>query len=121
MNRFVLYLALPMLFVAGSAFAESPITNGGVGADSIISGPNTYEQAMRRYQDPNAMVRAKAEFRAAQRMRRIESLKWYGLSNARPQVNGDPFHSDYAPHWVANPGYYPSRWNGVGQNVVTGY
>jgi hypothetical protein len=74
-----------------------------------------YDQAMRQYKDPKMVVRANAEFRTEQRLRRLESLKWFGLSNSRPHASSDPFHNDYSPGWVSNPGYYPSRWNGVGQ------
>ena len=74
-----------------------------------------YEQALRQYQDPKMAVRAKAEFRSRQRQHRIAAMKWFGFSNSRPRASSDPFHNDYSPGWVANPGYYPSRWNGVGQ------
>lgn len=68
-----------------------------------------YEQSMRQYQDPNVAVRRAAEFRAAQRQYRIESMKWYGLSNQRPRANADPIHSDYSPGWTSN-SFYPYRW-----------
>ena len=44
-----------------------------------------YDQAMRQYKDPKMAVRAKAEFRAQERMRRLESMKWFGFSNSRPR------------------------------------
>ncbi len=74
-----------------------------------------YDQAMRQYKDPKMAVRAKADFRAEQRQRRLESMKWFGFSNSRPRASSDPFHNDYSPGWVACPGYYPSRWNGIQQ------
>jgi hypothetical protein len=74
-----------------------------------------YDQAMRQYKDPKAVVRAKADYKSQQRERRLESMKWYGLSNSRPRAAGDPWHSDYSPQWVSSPGFYPSRWNGVSQ------
>jgi hypothetical protein len=73
-----------------------------------------YEQSLRQYQDPKLAVRQAAEFRAEQRQRRIESAKWFGLSNSRPRASSDPIHSDYSPHWTSNNGYYPSRWSGSG-------
>ncbi len=73
-----------------------------------------YDQQMRQYQDPKMMARQKAEFHAQQRMRRIESMKWFGFSNSRPAVGSDPVNGDYAPHWTSNANYFPSRWNGVG-------
>ena len=60
-----------------------------------------YDQAARQYRDPKLAVRAKAEFRTEQRLRRIESMKWFGMSNARPQANSDPYHGDYSPRWVS--------------------
>ena len=76
-----------------------------------------YEQERLRYQDPKNAVRANAEFRAAQRMRRRAALKWYGLSNSRPTANTDPVHGTYSPRWISN-GYNPSHWSGVGNTTV---
>ncbi len=122
MKRLVLALALPIVFSAGIARAERPVAVG-LGLDSFVSPGEIkatpemwfYDQAMRQYKDPKMAVRAKAEYRAAQRQRRLESMKWFGMSNSRPTANSDPIHGDYSPSWVANPGYYPLRWNGVAQ------
>ncbi|MGA2620671.1 MAG: hypothetical protein ABSF26_23860 [Thermoguttaceae bacterium] len=73
-----------------------------------------YQQAMRQYQDPNMAVRRVAEFRAAERARRTESRRWFGLSNQRPLASPDPVNGDYSPGWVSNYQYYPFRWAGVG-------
>ncbi len=73
-----------------------------------------YQQAMRQYQDPNMAVRRVAESRAAQRARRAESRRWFGLSNQRPMASPDPFNGDYSPGWVSNYQFYPFRWAGVG-------
>jgi hypothetical protein len=73
-----------------------------------------YEQSLRQYRDPKLAVRQAAEFRAEQRQRRIESAKWFGLSNLRPRVSSDPIHTDYSPGWTSNNSYYPSRWSGSG-------
>jgi hypothetical protein len=78
-----------------------------------------YEQQMRRYNDPKAGVRANAEYRANQRQARVESMKWFGFSNSRPQVVSDPFSGDNnTPHWTSNSSMNPSRWNAVGQTSV---
>ncbi|MEX2140512.1 MAG: hypothetical protein WD894_14710 [Pirellulales bacterium] len=68
-----------------------------------------YEQERLRDADPRQAVRARAEYRALQRSRRLAALKWFGFSNSRPIVNSDPFHSTYSPRWVGN-GYLPSYW-----------
>ncbi len=122
MKRLLIALALPLLLTAGAARADRP-TSAGVGVDSAVSYSELrvtpemwfYDQAMRQYMDPKMAVRANAEFRADQRHRRLQSMKWFGFSNSRPRASSDPFHGDYSPHWVASPGYYPSRWTGVGQ------
>jgi hypothetical protein len=124
MKRSVLALALPLLLVVATANAERPTTNAGVGLDSAISTGDLkvtpemwfYDQAMRQYKDPKAVLRARAEYRTDQRQRRLESMRWFGLSNSRPRACSDPFHSDYSPGWTSNPGYYPWRWNGVAQS-----
>jgi hypothetical protein len=122
MKRLAIALVLPVLFGVSTAEAQRPKA-GGTGIESVVSPGELkatpemwfYEQNLRQYKDPKMAVRAKAEFRADQRQRRIESMKWFGFSNSRPRASADPFHSDYSPGWVSNPGYYPSRWGGVGQ------
>ena len=121
MKRLAIASALVLMLSAASVRAERPVTTGlGLGtavlAGELKATPEMwfYDQAVRQHLDPKMAVRAKAELRNDQRQRRIESLKWFGLSNSRPRASGDPFHGDYSPGWVSNPGYYPSRWNGVG-------
>src|SRR5437868_15523213 len=46
-----------------------------------------YEQERRRWEDPQTLVRANAEERAAQRHARIAAMSWYGMSNSRPNVS----------------------------------
>lgn len=71
-----------------------------------------YQQAMRRYQDPRWVVRQKAEFRSAERARRLAALKWFGYSNSRPLAGGDPLHGSYGPYWASGNIYQPFRWSG---------
>lgn len=127
MMRLVMVFAVPLLLIAGIARGERPTTPTGVGLglDTAVSlgelkaTPEMwfYDQNLRRYNDPKVAVRANAEMRAEQRLRRIESMRWFGLSNIRPRTSSDPLHGDYSAGWVSNPGYYPLRWNGVGQPV----
>jgi hypothetical protein len=122
MKRQAICSALFLLLAATPLRAEKPVAIG-LGSDTMVSPGEVkstpemwfYEQAMRQYKDPKTAVRAKADFRDEQRQRRLESMKWFGLSNSRPRASSDPFHNDYSPGWVACPGYYPSRWNGVKQ------
>ncbi len=70
-----------------------------------------YEQERRRWDDPQTLVRAHAEEKAAQRRARLAAMAWYGLSNSRPQVSPDPTDNPYAPHWRSN-SYQPAEWVG---------
>lgn len=122
MKRLAISSALLLLLLAASARAEKPVTTS-QGLDAVVSPGELkatpsmwfYDQAMRQYKDPKMAVRANAEAHAQMRLQRIESMRWFGLSNIRPRASSDPYHNDYSPGWVATPGYYPSRWNGVGQ------
>ena len=58
-----------------------------------------YEQQMKRYNDPQEMVRQNAAFEAAQRKQRLAAQKWYGYSKSRPMVNPTPFGASYSPTW----------------------
>jgi hypothetical protein len=122
MKRLAISSVLLLLLSAVPLYAQKPVA-GGLGLNAAVSPGELkatpemwfYDQAVQQYKDPKMAVRAKAEVRAEQRLRRLESMKWFGLSNARPRACSDPFHWDYSPGWVASPGYFPSRWNGVTQ------
>ncbi len=77
-----------------------------------------YEQYQQQYDDPAVGVRRNAELRAAQRRSRLAAMRWFGLSNSRPQASSDPFHGDYSPRWTSNHGHYSSRWMGRGPSVI---
>jgi len=125
MKRLLIAPAIVLLMLAAPVRAEKP-TPTRLGLDSTISPGELkatpemwfYDQQLRQYNDPKLAVRAKADMRAEQRQRRIESMKWFGFSNARPQANSDPFHGDYSPRWTSNSSYYPARWNGVGPGWI---
>ena len=71
-----------------------------------------YSQELNRHDDPAQAVRRKAELRGAQRRQRIAAMKWFGLSNARPQASTVPMMGVYSPTWVGN-GYDRYDWMGV--------
>jgi len=127
MKRLLIAFALPLVLVA-VARAERPAASG-LGIDAAVSPGELkatpemwfYDQAMRQYKNPKMAVRAKAEFQAEQRLRRLESMKWFGLSNSRPRASSDPYHGDYSPGWSASPSYYPWRWSGVGPTAFSFY
>jgi hypothetical protein len=120
MNRFTIVAAFCLLAFTLPLRAEKPIMTGSAPGMAVSPGelkatPEMwfYEQAMRQYRDPQMAVRINADYRAQQRQRRLESMKWFGLSNSRPRASSDPYHNDYSPGWVSNPGSYPARWNGI--------
>jgi hypothetical protein len=87
------------------------------------SGPVTpemwlYMQEYQRYQQPKEAVRRKAELRAAQRQRRLEAQRWFGMSNLRPLANPLPYFGSYSPAWIGHPSD-PYSWVGFGQPFVT--
>jgi hypothetical protein len=67
------------------------------------------EQQQTGKPDPKAIVQQKAQFRAEQRMSRMASMEWYGMSNSRPQACPTPLTSRYSPTWE-NPGGSPYSW-----------
>jgi hypothetical protein len=76
-----------------------------------------YEQERRRSEDPQAIVIANAQQRAAERHARLAAMAWFGMSNSRPQANPDPVHGPYSPRWVSN-GYQPAEWVGAGGSTT---
>ncbi|MBU4273961.1 MAG: hypothetical protein KKA28_19180 [Planctomycetes bacterium] len=122
MKRLAILLALPLFLTSGVAQALKPL-DAGLGLNTVVSPGELkatpemwfYDQAMQQYNNPKMLVRARAEYRAWQRTRRLESMRWFGFSNVRPRASADPYNGDYSPRWTANPGYFPDRWNGVGQ------
>ena len=111
--------ATPALAADGPA-SENSGFQAGISPGELTPTPEMwfYEQYQQQYQDPRQAVRQKAEFRAAQRMRRIAAMKWFGLSNQRPQASSDPWHGDWSPAWRSNNATYPFRWDGIGRPWV---
>lgn len=70
-----------------------------------------YLQDQKRHDDPAQAVRRKAEYKASQRMTRMASMKWFGMSNARPQAAAVPMMGIYSPAWIGN-GYDRYDWVG---------
>ena len=104
---------------AGDPTCQSPGLKIAMTPGELTATPEMwfYEQYAHQYQDPKAAVRQKAEFRTAQRQRRMAALRWFGFSNARPTAAPDPIHGTYSPGWAAN-GHYPFRWSGSSPAVV---
>jgi hypothetical protein len=79
-----------------------------------------YEQERIRSEDPKTIVRRNAEIRYAQMQRRIESRKWYGMSNSRPVASPNPWYDTYSPSWVSNT-WHPYEWSGGGYGATYRY
>lgn len=75
-------------------------------------------EEMRRHDDPREAVRRKAEYRSAQRMRRIASREWFGYSNMRPVANPIPWFNNYSPRWTSNNAMRPEQWSGNSRGTV---
>ena len=75
-----------------------------------------YLQELRRYDDPQVVIRRKAERKAEQRRQRLAAMKWFGWSQSRPTASSTPWMGVYSPNWVGN-GSDPFHW--VGNGYVT--
>jgi hypothetical protein len=69
-----------------------------------------HEQHLLQAQAAAESVHRAAEARFEQRTRRLESQRWYGISNSRPTAAIDPYDGDYSPGWVSNYPFAPYRW-----------
>ncbi len=76
-----------------------------------------YQQELRQFQDPHAMVRRRAEFKAAQRHARIESSAWFGIYNSRPTTQYTPFMGGtYGPAFGGSRDF--NRWYPTHRPVI---
>jgi hypothetical protein len=125
MKRFAIALSAGLLvIVASAARAERPADK--TPPTSIISqGEVTptpemwfYQQYQKQYQNPQDMVHRNADIKGAERLRRLNALKWYGMSNQRPRTGVDPINGDYAPTWVSGNVCHPNQWYSTGGPVV---
>jgi hypothetical protein len=67
--------------------------------------------------EKQTLARQKAVRRGEERMARMEALKWYGYSNARPVTTGMPFTTMYSPAWQM-PGGRPYGWYTSSRPIV---
>ena len=66
--------------------------------------PSTFKRSM----EPT-IAQQKAMQRGAQRMARLDAMRWYGFSNSRPTAAAMPYTSMYSPAWQL-PGGRPFAW-----------
>ena len=117
MSRLFSMLALALIVLPNIVLARQPLSPGHVSHSSyspsisksteVTSTPEMwfYEQERLRYEDPNTMARARAEYESNQRQARLAALKWYGMSNSRPMVGTDVNAGVFGPKWVGNMPY----------------
>ena len=74
-----------------------------------------HEQYLLQSQAQAESVHRAAVARAEQRTRRLESQRWFGISNSRPTASVDPYDGDYSAGWISNYPFYPLRWVGSGE------
>jgi len=119
-----LFAVLAAALTCNPAMAETRRVDRGEAEPPIASPTMTpemwlYLQEMRRYDDPQTMIRRRAEQRAAQRQLRIAARKWFGHSLSRPQANPVPFYSTYSPYWTGG-SWDPFAWQGSASRAVAG-
>lgn len=140
MKKLIPMAAIGLLFTVAPAIAQSPQSPRGRQKSPTANSPAAvekdklpglgsmsmsemtpqmwlYVQERNRHDDPKEAVRRKAEYRTAQRQRRIAAREWFGYSNARPTANSDPLHAGYSPHWSANNAMRPDQWIGNGRSA----
>jgi hypothetical protein len=109
-----------VLCIGVAAFATSSFAAGDlmpntttVPMDPMPGSENDKEQSWYREQSPKsdalAIVQHKAQIRAQQRMDRLASMQWYGMSGSRPQSLATPFAARYGSLWEM-PGGKPYSW-----------
>ena len=112
MSKLVLRAALAafmLTFCAPLLAADEPADRGPAEVGSDRSSWY-YDQSSQTYQpSPRQIIQQKAMVRGAQRQARLASMKWYGMSNARPVAAATPFMSMYSPAWQM-PGGRPFGW-----------
>ena len=116
MTRLLFTLAFALVALPKLGFAQQPVSpshyshpSSGYAptvskASEVTSTPEMwfYEQERLRYEDPKTVARARAEYEANQRQARLTALKWYGMSNSRPQAGTDANNGIFAPKWTGN-------------------
>ncbi|MBX7167620.1 MAG: hypothetical protein K1X74_14920 [Pirellulales bacterium] len=123
MKRLLKIGALMLLLVPGLARAQesepapasagSPVISPPISLGELQPTPEMwfYQEMIRRNDDPKVAVRQRAARSAQARQNRIESRRWFGLSNSRPAANPTPSTSRYAHGWVSG-SWHRNEWVG---------
>jgi hypothetical protein len=107
--KLTLLVGIVSLGTSNACFAKGTPMNTDADEESHEQSWNR-EQRTNTKQDARAIVQQKAEARSEQRMDRMASASWYGISNSRPSGSSTPFTSRYGSVWEM-PGGRPYSWN----------
>jgi hypothetical protein len=105
----------PAPTVPYSVASASPTSSGSPGESATTPEARAREMRLMQAQAQEESIHRAAVARAEQRTRRLESQRWFGMSNKRPNAGVDPVDGDYAPFWASNYPFYPMRWVGSGE------
>jgi hypothetical protein len=122
MTRIPVVVALFVILAAASARSQEgedvatepkPESSPGIApetSEAPTPAARYYSRDRSRVDKPKSSSRfSRAEYEANQRVKRLEAMRWYGLSNARPVVSPTPWFGTYSPTWTSG-GVDPFRW-----------
>ncbi|HTN75710.1 MAG TPA: hypothetical protein VL096_10710 [Pirellulaceae bacterium] len=114
MTKLTLTFSMALMLACATAGAQEPNVfenpgaapgvRPGAAAETRQITPEMYRYLadLQRYGGPTDLTRQRAQLKAQQRMERMASAKWYGMSNSRPQASATPFMGSYSPTWSSN-------------------
>jgi len=136
MTRIGVVLSLFVILVAGSARSQEsenvaaepkPERSPGISPETSevpVPAAAYYSRQRSRVDNSQSASRfSRAEYQANERVKRLEAMRWYGLSNSRPVVSPTPWFGTYSPMWTSG-GADPFRWqdpNLTPYNYYNGY
>lgn len=110
MKTLVSAFALSLGMVVTTAQAQMPVPpESGSAAEFESSEARYYDSSQYAKPTPQEIIQYKAQVRAQQRMTRMASMEWYGMSASRPRASVTPFTGLYSPVWQM-PGGRPLAW-----------
>jgi hypothetical protein len=99
---------LALSAAAATVSAQEPVPAEPAPA-AAENGAWTYRPAVER--GPSyTLAQLKAQQRGAQRMARLDAMRWYGFSGSRPTASAMPYTTMYSPAWQM-PGGRPYAWH----------
>ena len=86
-------------------------------APAAAPGETWYYRSSPEREPTFTVAQLKAQQRGAQRMARLEAMRWYGMSGSRPTATPMPWSTMYSPAWQM-PGGRPFAWYVTHRPVV---